>query len=64
MKDCNICSVTVSEEKNRENGKEAILDKNRIENFPEFKKHNFSYPIFPTGTEWHININSDLGTTL
>lgn len=64
LKDCKVCSITVSEEKNRENVREGILDKNRIENFPEFKKHDFSDQMFPTKTEWHININSDLGTAL
>lgn len=52
------------QKKTTENVREAILDKNRIENFPEFKKHDFSDQMFPTKTEWHININSNLGTTL
>lgn len=29
-----------------------------------FKKHNISDQTFATATEWHRNINSDLGITL
>lgn len=53
------------QKKRRQNDREAIPVKSRIESFPEFFfKKSISAQTLATGTEWHININSDIGTTL